>query len=147
MERSQFIHVQPSGDIYCAWTDDIPRMRNMRLIGDGTFKLTKSYAKYEQVYIISMIEADIESDSTLFFPVVIGLLQSKCKTSYIRFLKWIDQISRDYDSPRRQSLDPPLFVCDYEASVIVGVIYGSMDRQIGPFLNPKFLNRSIISVP
>ena len=123
VERSQFIHIHPSGDIYCAWMDDIPRMRGKRLIGDGTFKLTKSYSKFEQVYIISAIEADVESDSTLFFPMVIGLLQSKSKTSYVRFLKWIDQQSRDHDSPRRQSLQPPLFLCDYEAAVIVRVIH------------------------
>ena len=122
VEQSQFIFVQPSGDIYCAWIDDVPRMKGKRLIADGTFKLTKSYAKYEQVYIISVIEADEESDSTLYFPVAIALLQSKSKTSYVRFFKWIDQLSRDHDVPRRQSLQPPLFVCDFEASVIVRVI-------------------------
>ena len=71
MECSQIIFVQPFGGIHCVWTDDIPRMRGKRHIGDGTFKLTKFYAKYEQVYIISTVEADIETASTLFFPVVV----------------------------------------------------------------------------
>ena len=46
-------------------------MRGKRLKEDRTFKLTKSSAKYEQVYIISTIEADIKNASTLFFPVVV----------------------------------------------------------------------------
>ena len=102
VHRSKFMFPQENHDIYMAWDDDIVRMKGKTLAGDGTFKLINSYGTYKQIYIISMLVKDEATNSTTAFPVCFGLLVSKTKTSYIKFLRWINARYREVISEIRK---------------------------------------------
>ena len=113
-DSTRFIFEQECGDIYCSWVHDLKILKGKRLAGDGTFKVIKGHKNFCQCYIISVIEQDQASDSSLYFPVFFALLKQKSKTSYTRFIRWINCRYRvvvnngSMDDP----LMPPSFIMD-----------------------------------
>ena len=111
VHKSQYVHIQPNGDCYFLWQNDIPRLQTLQWSADGTFKICRN-SSYKQIYIISGIVR--RNNSVYCFPLFGALVKSKSKRTYIQMLQYLkQQYRKEFPYPAEQ-LSPKSIISDFE---------------------------------